>query len=262
VSSDRGKHSAPSETTLQAVVFDLDGTLFDHQTAVWLALHDWLPGLDDGADEMFLIPGFRHQVLDFDRLARAWHDAEDRHLPAWQTGTISLGEQRRRRLRDFLPELGVRVVEDDLDELFAGYLATYRRHWHPYADAAACLRRVRAAGLATAVLTNGTQEQQSAKVAATGLNDLIDTVFASAAIGVAKPDEAAYQLVCQRLGVEPGTTLMVGDNYELDVRAARSAGLRAVHLDRAGSHRVPDPTRIATLADLTLTDAALGSVSV
>lgn len=43
---------------------------------------------------------------------------------------------------------------------------------------------------------------------------------------------------------------MVGDNDDLDVLAPRTAGPRAVHLDRDGAHPVPDPGRVRTLVDL------------
>jgi putative hydrolase of the HAD superfamily len=43
---------------------------------------------------------------------------------------------------------------------------------------------------------------------------------------------------------------MVGDNYEIDVAAARAAGLRAIHLDRSADRAEPAGDRISTLDDL------------
>jgi putative hydrolase of the HAD superfamily len=43
---------------------------------------------------------------------------------------------------------------------------------------------------------------------------------------------------------------MVGDNYELDVLAARAAGLSAIHLDRSADRSEPAGDRISTLHDL------------
>jgi putative hydrolase of the HAD superfamily len=40
---------------------------------------------------------------------------------------------------------------------------------------------------------------------------------------------------CERMGVPPGQTLHVGDNYVTDIAGARDAGLLAIHLDREGS---------------------------
>jgi len=117
--------------------------------------------------------------------------------------------------------------------VFTGYLTQYTNNWIAYPDARPALEVARSNGWRVGVLTNGSTRQQNAKVAAIGLADLIDVVCTSEALGVSKPDPLAYQRVCEALGVEPGETLMIGDNLELDVIAARAAGLSAHHLDRA-----------------------------
>jgi putative hydrolase of the HAD superfamily len=44
--------------------------------------------------------------------------------------------------------------------------------------------------------------------------------------------------------------LYVGDDYEVDVLAARAAGLGAVYLDRVGTRPMTEHNRITTLAEL------------
>jgi FMN phosphatase YigB (HAD superfamily) len=46
-----------------------------------------------------------------------------------------------------------------------------------------------------------------------------------------------FLTACARLGLPPAAVLHVGDRYDLDVVAARAAGLPAVHLDRSGVDR-------------------------
>jgi FMN phosphatase YigB (HAD superfamily) len=76
---------------IEAVVFDLDDTLFDHRGSVRTALGAWLRGLGSVAT---------------DDLVEAWLRVEERHFPRWRSGEISWVEQRRERLRDFLPLIG------------------------------------------------------------------------------------------------------------------------------------------------------------
>jgi putative hydrolase of the HAD superfamily len=222
---------------LAGVLFDLDGTLVDHEGAACAALYAWLPsyGLSAG---------------DISALIPLWFDLERRHYPVWRSGEITFQEQRRRRLLDFMPAVGATLRLDQVDAVFAQYLACYQAAWTAFDDAAPALRRVASAGLRVGVLTNGNQEQQAAKLRATGLLGLCGPVFASAVLPAGKPDPRAYLEACRRLQLTPGQVLMVGDNLELDVVGARAAGLQAIHLDRSlvGSPAAADT--IGSLHDL------------
>jgi putative hydrolase of the HAD superfamily len=91
-------------TQIHAVIFDLDGTLVGHVGSVRRAPRKWLPEL-----------GVRATV----DLIAAWFEAEEKHLPAWRSREVTFAEQRRRRLRDFLPLVELLVGEDaELDEVF------------------------------------------------------------------------------------------------------------------------------------------------
>ena len=221
---------------VRAVVFDLDDTLLDHRRASTSALARWLPTLGAVADA--------HGVA-------AWFEAEELHFPRWSAGEITSAEQRRDRLRDVLPAVGLAVGDDDeLDRLFADYLAHYRDCWVAFDDVPAAVARLHGAGIRMAVLTNGLDAQQRAKVEALGLGGVVDPVVTAEELGVAKPDPAAYRAVCLRLGMAPGSVLHVGDRHDLDVVAARAAGLQAVHLDRRGLGPVDEPARISSLDEL------------
>lgn len=65
-----------------------------------------------------------------------------------------------------------------------------------------------------------------------GLSPFLDTVVESAQVGMEKPDPGIYRLAADRLGLAAGEVVMVGDNFDRDVRAARAAGMRAIWLRR------------------------------
>lgn len=211
--------SAPA---IAAVVFDLDDTLVDHGGAVAAAIPAWLGGLreNDGTDDAELL--------------LAWRALEREHYDVYLAGGCSYAEQRRRRLRAFLPAAGLAVPGDDaaLDDAWVGYHRAYRAAWRPFADAERCLRGL-APHLRRGVLTNGDGVQQRDKLARTGLTALAGDVVASGDIGIAKPDPAAFAAVCARLGVDPAATAYVGDALDTDARGACAAGLRGIWLDRA-----------------------------
>ncbi len=226
------------EAPIEALILDLDGTLLDHVGSVRAGLTDWLPTLGAASSE---------------ELITAWFTAEEEHFSRWQTGAISFAEQRRRRLRDFLPLIGQPVGDDaSLDRHFDGYRSAYQRGWQAFGDVLPALRRLDETrpDLPRAVLTNGSDVQQRAKLSVLGLAELLPRVFSAEALGVAKPAAAAYLGVCAELGTEPGRTLHVGDRYDLDVVAARAAGLQAVHLDRDDTGPQDEPLRIRDLTGL------------
>ncbi|TCO30142.1 putative hydrolase of the HAD superfamily [Kribbella steppae] len=215
---------------MKAVVFDLDNTLFDHTESAAAAVRSWLPELGGTAS---------------DALVAQWFVIEERNFNQWLNGVVTHQGQRRGRLRDFLPLLGhpVPELDEDLDQLYTGYLRHYEASWAAYPDARPALEVARSNGLEVGVLTNGSTTQQNAKLAAIGLADLVDVVCTSESLGVSKPDPQAYLQTCSALGVEPADTVMIGDNLELDVLAARKAGLTAHHLDRAAGITLLDLVR-------------------
>lgn len=218
-----------------AVVLDLDDTLFDHTASARAGVGAWLAGCG---------------VVLTDAIADAWFAAEERHHGDWARGLVSFAEHRRRRLREFFPTVGLSAGDDaSLDAVFAGYLECYQGAWRGFDDALGALAAIRARGLATAVLTNGTEAQQRAKLERIALLERVGPVFTAEALGVAKPSPRAYAAVCAGLDLAPGSVVHVGDDHALDVVAARGAGLRAVHLDRSGAG-ARDDERITTLADL------------
>jgi putative hydrolase of the HAD superfamily len=212
---------------LQAVLFDLDGTLMDHDAARVAALRshlvEWLPGIE---------------TSELARLDEEWRRLEALHYEEYAAGRCSMREQRRRRVRGMHEALGRAIGSDEAaDEWFAAYLEGYRAAWSAFEDVLPAL-----ASLASAfpqakfgVITNGEGEAQRAKLAAIGLTERFPLVVASGEVGVAKPDAEIFARACELLGVRAAQAAHVGDRLDLDAQAAASAGLRGIWLDRAGA---------------------------
>jgi putative hydrolase of the HAD superfamily len=89
------------------------------------------------------------------------------------------------------------------------------------------VRRVRAAGYRTALLTNNAREWGVRWRAVLPLDELFDVVVDSSEVGLRKPDPAIYRLTCASLGVRPEECLFV-DDLECNVVAGRGLGMEAM----------------------------------
>ncbi|GAA4875042.1 HAD family hydrolase [Actinomycetospora straminea] len=105
--------------------------------------------------------------------------------------------------------------------------------WVPYADTGSFLRALAGRGVPVGVVSDiGWDIRGHARAA--GLEDLVGTWVLSCEEGREKPAPELFRTACERLGVAPRRTLMVGDNPRRDGGAV-AAGLRAFVL--AGEQR-------------------------
>ena len=74
-----------------------------------------------------------------------------------------------------------------------------------------------------------------------------DTVVLSADVGVCKPDERIYRIALDRLGVEAGASLFVGDGHSGELPGATAVGMRAIQI---GSYHPWDGERVSELCEV------------
>lgn len=223
-------------SAMRAVIFDLDDTLIDQSSAARAASIGWGRGHGLGGSD--------------EELATSWSTIATPHYRRYQRREVTFAEQRRARVREFLPHLDL-AGDEAADDAFGGYLELYEAGWTCYPDAVPALRRVREAGLLAAILTNGEHAHQRLKLELMGLTDEVDEMFTSDQFPLGKPDPAPFLGTCSALGIEPGEALMVGDSLVADVEGALGAGLDAVLLDRHDAHPAVSP-RIRSLEELKL----------
>jgi 2-haloacid dehalogenase len=102
---------------------------------------------------------------------------------------------------------------------------------HAYPDVAETLRRLRANGIATAILSNGSPEMLAKGVAAAGISHLLDAVLSVESVGIFKPDRRVYQLAVERFAAEPAQIAFMSSNA-WDAFGAREFGFRVFWINR------------------------------
>ncbi|MEE6269140.1 HAD family hydrolase [Streptomyces diastatochromogenes] len=122
------------------------------------------------------------------------------------------------------------------------------------------LARLRADGWTVGVATNGASDIQRAKLAATGLDELVDGVAVSGDQEIRKPDPRLFELAAARCGVSLSAGgWMIGDNPAGDIGGGHQAGLRTIWLrgrpwpdDLAAAHHTVDD--VTDAIDILLTE--------
>lgn len=97
----------------------------------------------------------------------------------------------------------------------------------PYGGVYEGLRHLASLGLPLAVVTNKQERFARGLVARLGLQPFVRLVVGGDTCERRKPDPQPLQWACAQLGVEVAQTVMVGDSIN-DVQAARAAGMRVV----------------------------------
>ncbi|MEU0373402.1 HAD family hydrolase [Streptomyces sp. NPDC006283] len=93
------------------------------------------------------------------------------------------------------------------------------------------LARLRAAAWTIGIVTNGASDIQRAKLAATGLAGLVHGVAVSGDLEIRKPDLRLFELAASRCGVSlVNGGWMVGDNPAGDIGGGHQAGLGTIWL--------------------------------
>ncbi len=214
---------------IRACVFDAYGTIFDFASAAARSSG----ALGDSAPRLTAL--WRDKQLQY-----SWLRAiQDRHADFREVTGDAL---------DFaLETLG--LAEPGLRERLMQLYMTL----DPFPEVPETLRRLRAAGLPTAILSNGTPDMLAAAVENAGLAGLLDHVLSVELVGVYKPHPKVYRLACDRLGIEAGAILFLSSNA-WDAHAASAFGMRTVWCNRYGQRRERLPGRpdreIGSLAEL------------
>jgi 2-haloacid dehalogenase len=192
--------------TIQAVVFDAYGTLYDVQSVA------------DVTEEAF--PGYGElitQVWRIKQLEYSWLRSLMGRYQDFSTVT-------RDSLAYTLRVLGLHYEDDTFARVIDKYLQL-----ELYADARPALEALK--GRKLAILSNGSPEMLNALVNNTGLDGVLAATISVDAKKIFKPSPEAYTLVEQQLGVAPANVLFVSSN-PWDACGAKAFGLKVAWIER------------------------------
>lgn len=184
---------------MQAIFFDLDGTLHDRNATIRAWLREHL--------ERFGLP------------------------PAYAERFLVLDDFGYRSKSNVIPQLVQELaLPHDPDKLLADFSAHAFSRPVLMPHAHAVLRELRARGVRLGIVTNGWVEKQTETLDGLCLPNLVDDVVISKAVGLSKPDPRIYTLALERLGVSAQQAWFVGDSPKNDVCGPKQVGLKTAFL--------------------------------
>lgn len=200
--------------TINTCVFDAYGTLFDVAAAARQAASE---------------PGFEALAGIWPRLAGDWRAKQLEY--SWMRAVTGAHA-------DFWT-----VTQDGLDwameaagvadpALRERLLALY---WdlEAFPEVPDMLARLKAAGMNTAILSNGSPGMLEGAVSSAGIADLLDDLLSVESVGVFKPHASVYDLVGGRFGCDKREVLFVSSNG-WDAGCAAGYGFTTAWVNRAG----------------------------
>jgi putative hydrolase of the HAD superfamily len=195
----------------RAVIFDL-----------WQTLVPW--NVDEANlfyDEMAVAVGVEQR-----RFREAWISGR----PSRETGPIA------DHLRELLSGLG---VDGEIDELIAMRKGWTKRALRPRPDALETLAELRRRGHRLGLISVCSEDVPNVWDETPLAGALDETIF-SCEVGISKPDPRIYEIACERLGVEAGDCLFVGDGANDELPGAERAGMTALQLRPPGEQLTPE----------------------
>jgi putative hydrolase of the HAD superfamily len=190
--------------TIQAVLFDLDGTLLDRRETfrrhleLQVARHANLFGREDAVR-------YVAKLLELD-----------------ENGTLDRGVFYDRVEAEFALPIGSSAT------LIADFETHFPETCAPLPHLHETLQALRGCRIKLAVVTNGRGLIQGRKVQRLGIRPFLDAVLISEEMGFRKPDPRIFRAALDQLRVEPTAAAFVGDNPDTDVLGARNIGLLSV----------------------------------
>lgn len=203
---------------IKAVVFDAYGTLFDVYSIQALA-ESLYP--DKGAD---IAVKWRDKQIEYTRLITQ----SDPHNPSGSRYFRPFWELTRLSLEYTLDRLKLDRASGQTDQLMQQYA-----HLTAFPENLTVLQEIKAMGLTTAILSNGSTDMLRSAVNSAGMGNVLDHIISVDAVRLFKTSPESYALVQQSIPVRQEEVLFVSSNA-WDALGATWFGFKTHWVNRQG----------------------------
>ena len=232
---------------IKAVVFDAYGTLFDVYSIGALA-EQLYPGQGSAISTLW-----RDKQIEYTRLITL----SDPNPKGGSKHYQSFWELTQCALRYTLARLKLNTIEANTEANIKALMGQYA-HLTPFAENLDVLKQLKAAGMTTAILSNGSPDMLHSATQSAGMTGLIDHILSVDGIRLFKTAPQSYGLVFDVIDAKPEVILFVSSNA-WDALGATWFGFTTLWVNRQGlPYEAIGPKPNFTSADLTGVLQALG----
>lgn len=209
--------------TIQAVIFDLGGTLIDWPDWDTGAVERWGQSYDYVCSTLPT-----RQLPERERYIEAMRSAELAHWQRVNTQHSSATPQEV--VQEGFQTLAFEVNAQELLVALDGYARAVSGWAIIFPDSVSTLLSLKKQGYRLGLLSNTwwAADWHNADLATHGLDSLLDEVVYTSELAYSKPHPEVFQTVCQRLQVDPAQCVMVGDRLIDDISGALGVGMRGI----------------------------------
>lgn len=211
--------------------FDLDHTLWDFEKNA----HECLIDIYDN---------FNLKALGVDDVAlfcEKFSEANHHYWALLEQKLITTDQLRRSRFKTAFASVGVEIEEDfglEINDFFLQLLPTKKA----LIDGAIEVLDYLKPNYQLHILSNGYTGLQTQKMTSSGILHYFEELITVDKAKALKPDRAIFDYALKCTNASSSTSLMIGDNYEADIRGAMNADFHVVFYNPARQKTVEKPT--------------------
>jgi putative hydrolase of the HAD superfamily len=205
--------------------FDLDRTLWDFDKNSEIALR-----------QIFAAEDLEAQMGGFDHFHKQYVYQNAHLWKLYGKGIIKKDDLRHERFRVTLKYFKIKD-EALVQRLSDAYVQISPRQTALFPKAIDTLETLQKMDFKLHIITNGFQEVQFVKLENCGLRAFFDVVVCSEFVGKNKPDLAIFKYALNQAGAKAEKSVMIGDDYHVDVAGALRAGMQALWFDPSAKNQ-------------------------
>lgn len=201
----------------KALFFDLDNTLWDFEKNSCQAMKQTVK-----------VFGLNFTNSEFDNFFNTYSTINAALWDAYRKNEIGKKELTFKRFQLTFAETG--LPEHDFQQMNTVYLDLMTQQTNLVKDVPEVLEYLKNKGYEMYIITNGFKEVQHKKLENTGINGYFKKIFISEVVQSQKPAKEIFEFALKSANAKKSNSIMIGDDWEIDILGAVNYGIDAVYL--------------------------------